>query len=305
MDNVVLNNKETVRKMADLPVFFNNVSFLMIDYFVILLFIILSLNIESTFVYVASVVVIGSRMRALMNLLHESSHNCLIIDKPKLNKLIGEIFCAFPIFTTHEVYRESHMRHHVHFGDINKDPDMERYNEVFGKDIAINGGSKYDYLKTIFSVKNFINYSYLHPLRKALNLKVIVQYKYMSIFWIAMVVIFYSSGVLPFVLIYWIIPYLTIFKLICYVAELFEHFGLYSTNDDLTNTRNIYVNKVLSSIVWPHGDNYHLVHHLFAFVPGYQLKNVDKYLCHVSSDYSSRRSFYAFSDKAVSCSRAL
>ncbi|KAL9649430.1 hypothetical protein ABK040_016212 [Willaertia magna] len=73
--------------------------------------------------YVIALVVIGSRMRALAELLHQSTHQTLAKSK-WLNFLLGSVFSGYLVFQSWTGYRYSHCKkHHGHFGDANNDPD--------------------------------------------------------------------------------------------------------------------------------------------------------------------------------------
>jgi fatty acid desaturase len=74
--------------------------------------------------YPVALVLIGSRMRALATLLHESSHRVLAANW-LLNDLIGYLG-AYSILQIPVAYYESHtLDHHRYLGDINRDPDLK------------------------------------------------------------------------------------------------------------------------------------------------------------------------------------
>lgn len=297
----LLKHKKTIRVISDAPDSINNIMLLIMDYVVIAISITLSYYAQYSVVYIISVVLIGSRMRALMNLVHEASHNCLILNNARLNFFLGKYVCAFPIFMSYENYKASHMRHHVHFSDPAKDPDLVRYRYVFGDGVAITGsGEKMEYINTIFNIVNFIQYSYIYPLKEAFKEQSLIKTFLPFTVWLLIVLGFYQFGLLEDFILYWIIPYLTVFKFICYSAELFEHFGLYQFDNNYKSTRNTYVNKLLASLFWPHGDNYHLVHHLYSFVPGYKLAMIDAYLDHHIQNYRENKAYYSLSKRLES-----
>lgn len=281
-------HKVDIRAISDQPARFHNVIALGLDVSLIAGAIIFSQIIQTTLVYLLSVFLIGSRMRALMNLLHECSHNCLVINNKWLNDAFGQLFCALPILFTKNGYTESHMRHHLHFGDENKDPDMIRYRAVFGN-IAIHGAKTLDEIMcAILNIKKFAAYAYLNPIR-ALISSGPSETLPLIVFWAAIVGTFTYFSSIDLLFLYWVVPYLTSFKIICYVAELAEHFGIYSKSNEIDRTRNMYVSRIAASLFWPHGDNYHLIHHLFPFVPGFHLAKVDAYLKSNCSCYASQQ----------------
>lgn len=74
--------------------------------------------------YPIALVLIGSRMRALATILHESSHRTLAAN-PLLNDLLGYL-AAYSILQIPAAYYESHtLDHHRYLGDLNRDPDLK------------------------------------------------------------------------------------------------------------------------------------------------------------------------------------
>ncbi|KAL9012139.1 MAG: hypothetical protein Q9173_003070 [Seirophora scorigena] len=75
-------------------------------------------------IYLLAVVIIASRMRVLENLVHEASHNNLFQSATSHRHL--QFLYAFPVFRIIEDYRRSHLVHHKHLGDRQKDPYIVR-----------------------------------------------------------------------------------------------------------------------------------------------------------------------------------
>ncbi|MGS0645924.1 fatty acid desaturase [Staphylococcus hominis] len=80
---------------------YRNVIALSFDWFVIL-------------VYIVAIILIGSRMRAFDNLMHEACHRSLFTNK-FWNKWIACLFVAFPVFTSYTAYCNSHFKHHDNY----------------------------------------------------------------------------------------------------------------------------------------------------------------------------------------------
>ncbi len=62
-----------------------------------------------------ALIIIGSRQRALSNLVHDASHGNLFSSE-KVNDSIADLLAAFPTFDTVEAYRKSHLGHHRYLG---------------------------------------------------------------------------------------------------------------------------------------------------------------------------------------------
>lgn len=75
---------------------YHNIFALLFDWLVIFGSAYLSITTGNIFVYLLSIILIGSRMRAFDNLMHEACHRSLFTNK-FYNKWITCIFIAFPI----------------------------------------------------------------------------------------------------------------------------------------------------------------------------------------------------------------
>lgn len=93
---------------------YHNMIYLSLDWLVILGSVSLSIYSGSILIYIISIILIGSRMRAFDNLMHEACHRSLFTNK-FYNKWITCIFVAFPIFTSFTAYCNSHFQHHDNY----------------------------------------------------------------------------------------------------------------------------------------------------------------------------------------------
>jgi fatty acid desaturase len=76
-----------------------------------------------------------------------------------------------------------------------------------------------------------------------------------------------------FFAIYWLVPYLTTFQIITWFIELAEHYPLIkNAKNDLSATRNRFSHPIEAFLTSMHGENFHLIHHLFPGVPFWNLK---------------------------------
>ncbi len=74
-------------------------------------------------VFAVAIALIGGFQHRLAGLGHEASHYTLLRDK-RLNDLVADVFCMFPILTNLHFYRLFHMAHHQYTNDWGRDPDL-------------------------------------------------------------------------------------------------------------------------------------------------------------------------------------
>ena len=95
-------------------------------------------------------------------------------------------------------------------------------------------------------------------------------------------------------LFYWLVPFLTSYQAVKFIAETGEHTGLYrrlSPESDIRlksihMTRNTLVGAFGAFFLYPYGDNFHMLHHRYPSVPGFHLQSLHKQLS--SADWYSK-----------------
>jgi fatty acid desaturase len=220
------------------------------------------------YLYPLAVLIIGSRQRALATLLHEASHKTLAKSK-LLNLVIGTFFSGYFVLQTMGSYRESHVRfHHGHFGDSELDPDYK---------FAIEAGW-YDRSQSLekFTIHNIVLPfllakvpSYLYSLiehrllDKYHRQETIVMIVYLGV--IGSLFIGFGWG--KYILLFWLVPYLTTFQIIGWFIEMSEHYPLMNNSINLYNTRNRHSHWLEIFLTGMHNESYHLVHHLNPTIP--------------------------------------
>jgi fatty acid desaturase len=222
----------------------------------------------SWYFYPLAVLIIGSRQRALATLLHEAAHKTLAKNK-YLNFAIGTFFSGYLILQIMGSYRESHVRfHHGHFGDSELDPDYK---------FAIQQGlydsnqppKRFIIQNVVFPFLLAKVPTYLYSLIKnrlfdERNRKETVA---MIIYLGIVASIFTGLGWGQYILLFWLIPYLTVFQIIGWFIEMGEHYPLMSNTVNLYMTRNRHSHGLENFLTGMHNESYHLVHHLNPTIP--------------------------------------
>ncbi len=271
----------------------HNTLYLALDYGVIAGAIVAAELTGSLLVYLVALVLIASRMRALNNLVHEASHK-LLFANPQANRWAGMLLCAFPIGASMHAYRRSHGRHHRLLGDPVYDPDRVRYRELGVEDLPMARGRLVRRFLRVLLLVEIPNYV-IGTLRPFVHTTETPRSEMAALwlYWLGIAGVLTVTGTwLGFVL-YWLVPFFTVFQILRYCSEISEHGGLYDNEDPLELARNNVPHPLLRPIFYPHNDNLHLVHHLFPGIPHYRLAAAHRVL-QSDRDYAHAHHCYGY-----------
>jgi fatty acid desaturase len=242
-----------------------------LDVLLILLAILISERIGGLLVYLAAVIVIGSRLHALAILMHEATHYRATPTR-WLNEMIGEIL-ALPVLLKMQDYRKTHFAHHRHVNTLD-DPDWIR--KLGDKDFAfpksaLEIGAML--LPFAIGVKFFILLRKLkqqtkkHAQSRVGPSTLIVA---RSIAFVAIVTLSIVFKFWDMLILYWIVPLLTSTMVFFQIRSVAEHFAIESDHA-FNRTRTVISPFWEAWLLAPHNINYHLEHHLYPSVPFYRL----------------------------------
>lgn len=272
----------------------SNIFYLLADYGQIFSAILLVNTFPSFGTYIIALLLIGSRMRALENLNHETSHHHLF-RHPFLNRWIGLILCGFPIGISLKVYQESHLsKHHPYLGDPEKDPDRLRYKELGIELFPISRSQLIFHLIKVFCLIHVPRYIQSN-IRFSVHSSNIPGDERVArwTLWLMVMTILTIFGWWWNFILFWVLPFLTSFQIIRYLAEMSKHGGLYGSNHEIELTRNNFCHPILRFFLYPHGDYFHLVHHLFPSIPHYNLGRAHRILLY-DDEYCQAHHCYGF-----------
>lgn len=262
---------------------------LLFDYAVIAAAVFLCTGVSFWF-YPVSLVLIGSTQRALVNILHDSSHKLLARNGP-LNLILGTIFSGHLVFNMYNPYRSSHIGlHHRHLGDEERDPDYSFHREIGIYDPAT--GNRAFFLRNIaLAVLGLRTFEYLRYVvedrllfrtdQVTVSMPISVRTERFLLLgvWLAILVPFALTGHLLDVVLFWFVPLLTTAIAIGWLSELAEHYPLPESEDrQILMTRNRHGWAIERFLLGRHNDSYHLVHHLNTGIPCWNLKKAHKAL---------------------------
>ncbi len=249
---------------------------------------------------ICSLVIIGSRQRALSNLVHDSSHRNLFVT-PKLNDVIGNFFAAFAMFDTVAAYRKSHLMHHRFLGDTSIDPDAISHGRYgYDDQDPVKEKASKTYASLLLNERAFLD-SVSGNLR-ALSLK---ERMSMAMWWgtvtVGSTLFFGGANTFLFILM-WVVSRGTSYHVIRIFAEFLDHTGL-DARSTIKFTRNLPHQNVWAFLLHPHQDTYHLAHHIFMGVPHYKLREIDALLMKTKIYREAHHcdSYFIGNHSAVSC----
>ena len=243
------------------------------------------ITIENSIFYILSLIFIGTRMRALGNIMHECSHFTFVPQRKK-NRQIGT-FISILDLSSFKKYQKSHLSHHRYLGSAKKDTDYKTHLILISKFKKTNIFHHYSllFLCVILNPLHWFFY-FLNSFSFNENNKKIVLFKiiYLS-FSLFLSLCISSHNYFYFV----VVPFLTTYQLMKIASDFLDHHNSCFLEKYNTKTRNhIFKYKILNIIFFPRNDCYHLVHHLYPLVPTTELKKFHSYLLTHDKEYFNR-----------------
>jgi fatty acid desaturase len=215
-----------------------------------------------------AVVIIANRQRALGNILHDAGHRNLH-RTPWVNDIITNLLVAPLMFGNLSSYRDAHIKHHLHLGDSERDPDFLPATEHRPAEWAEN------YARHVLSLKSWWGSVGGHLVTGQVTLfGRLYIVAWWSLFAWALNTLEGPDYLAAFAVL-WFVARGTLFHLITIFREMCDHFGLRS-GGVISFTRDILRHGVWYALIHPRNNGYHLTHHLLPAVPYYRLPEAQK-----------------------------
>jgi fatty acid desaturase len=226
--------------------------------------------------YLLAVVWIGSRQHALGVLMHEGAHYRIFRNRT-WNEWVSDVFLAWPILITTASYRANHSQHHRHT-NTEHDPDCHRKLFQMRREDWEFPTTRLklfiSFLLDITAVSSFYILRSLFLLGKTTSKEArpngpsIASLARIA-FYLAILTSSVVFGFWKELLLFWLVPFLTVFNFLLHVRSIAEHFA--TENDDPLNITRTTIIPAWEKIFFPKNINYHLEHHLYPAVPFYRL----------------------------------
>jgi fatty acid desaturase len=215
----------------------------------------------SPWVWPATFILMGRAFAQFASLMHEAAHRLLFSNK-RSNDLVGRWLLGFPSFTSTDAYRRVHMAHHRdEFGP--DEPDIPLY---IGYPIARDSFRRK-------LVRDATGRTGLKLMRGLLANARSKDQRSRRTFWKIVLVqavllgAAIASGhwwLYPF---FWLLPYLTVWRVINRLRSVAEHGGMQRSADRRESTHSVRQHAVARLLLVPYRIGWHLAHHVDAGVP--------------------------------------
>lgn len=241
------------------------------------------------------IIFIGTRMRALGNIVHECSHGTFVPSK-RANEWIGHLLCLLE-FSCFTKYKTSHLLHHRYLGNPIKDDDFKNYRiilsklpQFFSRRNCLNTPLDPSHKK---STRWYILYATLWPgnwLRACLKSICFGKLWYLKIIYCVLLVPICTLLGYKLFILFLVIPFFTSYQALKIFSDMMDHDNVYFFPDMRYRSCNHYFSiKILNWIFFPRNDGYHLVHHLFPKEPTTAFENLHQMLLERDSFYSKHQ----------------
>jgi fatty acid desaturase len=218
--------------------------------------------------YVVAFLLMGRTFAQLLSLMHEAAHRLLFTNR-RANDLVGRWLLGYPTFTSTDAYRRVHMAHHrQEFGP--DEPDIPLYagypisRASFRRKLVRDGTGRTG-LK-LFRQQAAGFRSPDARVRHTLWKIVLVQ--------LVLLAAAVAGGVWWVYPVFWVLPYLTVWRVINRLRSIAEHGGMDASTDRRATTHTVRQSVWSRTFLVPFNIGWHLPHHVDA---GVSMRHLPEY----------------------------
>jgi fatty acid desaturase len=212
-------------------------------------------------VWPVTFVLMGRAFAQFASLMHEAAHRLLFGNK-RANDLVGRWALGFPSFTSTDAYRRVHMSHHRdEFGP--DEPDIPLY-------IGYPVGHASFRRKLVRDGTGQTGVKLMRGLLMNARSK---DQRVRRTFWKIMLVqaVLLAAAIISghwwLYPLFWLAPYLTVWRVINRLRSVAEHGGMQRSPDKRESTHSVHQHPIARFLLVPYRIGWHLAHHVDAGVP--------------------------------------
>jgi fatty acid desaturase len=223
--------------------------------------------------YLVAFLLMGRAHAQLMSLMHEAAHRLLFSNR-RANDLVGRWVLGYPSFTSTDAYRRVHMAHHrQEFGP--EEPDIPLYagypisHASFRRKLVrdATGQTGFKLFRQQFAGFRSPDTRVRRTLVKILLVQVVL---------FAAAIAGGQWWVYP---VFWVLPYLTVWRVINRLRAIAEHGGMDASSDRRATTHSVRQSWASRTFLVPFYIGWHLPHHVDAGVSMRHLPEYHRALC--------------------------
>jgi len=219
--------------------------------------------------WLVAVLLLGRANAQFASLMHEAAHRLLFSNR-RANDLVGRWLLGFPVWTSTDAYRRVHMAHHrQEFGPDEPDVPLYRgypistgsFRRKMWRDARGSTG-----LKLLVAQWRSGLTSNDPRVRRTFLKIVLVQ-----------AVLAAAMTLLGHPLMYpllWLLPYLTVWRVINRLRSIAEHGGMRASSDRRETTHSVRQHVLARFVLVPYNIGWHLAHHVDSGIP---FRNLPRY----------------------------
>jgi fatty acid desaturase len=208
-----------------------------------------------------AIILMGRAHAQFASLMHEAAHRLLFANK-RVNDFVGRWLLGFPAFTSTDAYRRVHMAHHRdEFGP--DEPDIALYagypigpasfRRKLVRDATGQTGVKL--MRALLANRRSPDPRSRRTLWKILATQVLL---------LAVAIATGHWWVYPLL---WLLPYLTVWRVINRLRSIAEHGGMQRSSDRRETTHSVRQHPLARFMIVPYNIGWHLAHHVDSGVP--------------------------------------
>jgi len=224
--------------------------------------------------YILAVMLIGARQLGLAILEHDAAHGALH-PNAKLNDWLAEWLCGGPVGGSLKRYRPYHLTHHK-YTEQPEDPDLvlskpfpvtrTSLHRKIIRDLTGQTFFKQRIQPAITRVRNAMKGISRKPARVAD--RPVLRFWIINLIAISVLTVFGYWWAWPAL---WVVPLATWFPLVTRLRNIAEHAMVDTTDDPFTHARTTLANPIERLLIAPFWVHFHAEHHLFMYLPCYNL----------------------------------